>query len=82
MNMIAIFMLATIPPLLGPHVVEQKGLQGIDWERRLKIREALIIARLPHAVHLWRNLLLTFKNKNRKMKLRSVRKMCANISNS
>jgi hypothetical protein len=56
--LIAILILATIPPLLVLMWCSRASLQGIDWERRLKIREALIIARLPHAVHLWRSLLL------------------------
>lgn len=59
--LMAVFMIATIPPLLVLMWWSRKNLQGIDWERWLKIREALIIARLPHAVHLWRNLLLAIQ---------------------
>jgi len=60
--LMAVFMLVTIPPLLVIMWWSRKGLQGIDWEHRFEVRERLLMARLPHAITLWRNLLEAFRD--------------------
>jgi len=59
--LMAVFMIATIPPLLVLMWWSRKNLQGIDWERMRKIKEARFMAKVPHAVHLWSNLLLAIQ---------------------
>ena len=59
--LMVILMLVTIPPLLALMWWSMASLQGIDWERMRKIKEARIMANVPHAVHLWRNLLLAIQ---------------------
>jgi hypothetical protein len=59
--LIAIFILVTVLPLLVLMWWSSTSLQGIDWERMRKIKEARFMAKVPHAVHLWSNLLLAIQ---------------------
>ena len=54
--LMAVLMLVTIPPLLVVLWLSRKSLNGIDWERSRKIKEARIMVMLPHSVRLCRNL--------------------------
>ena len=59
--LIAIFILVTVLPLLVLMWWSSTSLQGIDWELMRKIKEARFMAKVPHAVHLWSNLLLAIQ---------------------
>jgi hypothetical protein len=60
--LIAVFMLVSILTLLLVMWWSRGSLQGIDWERRRKIKEARIMAMLPHLVQLWQNLLYAVRD--------------------
>jgi len=60
--LVPILMLVSIPALLLLGALS-KSQREINWERRKKIKEALIMARLPHCVQLWRNLLIAIQDK-------------------
>jgi hypothetical protein len=59
--LIAVLMLVTLPPLILLMAWSKSGIVDIHsdafWERRLKIKQARIMAMVPHAVQLWLNLL-------------------------